>query len=543
MPSAVQKREVAIKGLKAFYDKLFEPQLAMYHRVPRNRIADWRQLDPDSLQWKAQGAEPPQPDEAVQNVMGIGALSSGKSHLEQYLCIISSVFVPDNLGVIVRKRWEELLNHVIRDLYKFADQLTDGNRKAIISDPKKVGGSYEIRVETPWEVPSYIIVKPEPDGPEAALEEHWKGPEYGWIALEEGKDLTKTTWRTLIGRLRRKFYKMFPREPGESPVHYERRVHKQSSYLWWSLMVTNPPYYGHWIDEESKKYEAMEAAGELTRDDVLVIRSKMDDNPYTPDTYKRTQKRLFMDDPVQYAMLIEGKNGVKVEGIGVYRDYFRSDLHADDSVRYHPSLPLLVGMDFGYHRPAAVFLQETSDGQYNVIREWCPTRLEVEDFGKGCLDIIQKEFPRHLEPGAEVYFYGDVAGHQKSDKGDTSIARLAGLGINVIAQRLELSDSLDIVRNCLSKMLGRPMRPRLMINGTKCPVLLQAMAGGYYYPIKHGQRDPRPFKTPENHFDDVCDALRYVMANVIGPYGKSMLSYVGNAFEAEDLVMKGIADE
>jgi hypothetical protein len=525
------RTEVAIQGLQEVYKSLNEPQLAAFHRVSRDRIASWKSGEIAS----------PEVGGVFQNVLHIGGLASGKSFEQRFQELALSAFIPNNRGVIVRKRWEELLNHIYDSMRGFVIEYIGAEFvPALMSEPKRIGSSFEIKVYTTG-TPSSIFLKNEPDGPDRHIEDHFKGDEYGWVSLEEATDLREITWRALKGRIRRKFPEQFPESlwekeglPGEN---YQDYLSRRSSALWAALAVTNPPYEGHWIDKKSKESEKEMALGELTRYGDLIVRSGIIDNlDVMGQEYYDALKEEFKNDPVGYAMMIEGKNGILIEGTPVYGKHFRSDLHCSEDIGYHPFQPLLVGFDFGYLRPAVVFAQEDGDC-FNILGELCPENKTAEELGELALDYIAKEFSALQAP---VHYFGDHAGIQRTDKGDTTIERLANIGIPVLSQRLEIDSSLNTVRNLLSTMMGDPIRPRLMIRSDRCPTLTQAMSGGYYYKMRNGMLEPKPFKTVDNHMDDVCDALRYLLANVVGPYGNNLIESFTH-LETPIIAAKGIS--
>jgi hypothetical protein len=531
----VSRTEVAIQGLQEVYKNLNEPQLAAFHRVPRERI----------VAWKAGELVSPEVGGVFQNVLHIGGLASGKSFEQRFQELALSAFIPNNRGVIVRKRWEELLNHIYDSMKGFVIEYIGAEFvPALMSEPKRIGSSFEIKVYTTG-TPSSIFLKNEPDGPDRHIEDHFKGDEYGWVSLEEATDLREITWRTLKGRVRRKFPEQFPESlwekekiPGEN---YQDYLSRRSSALWAALAVTNPPYEGHWIDKKSKESEKEMALGELTRFGDLIVRSGIEDNlDIMGQEYYEALQEEFKNDPVGYAMMIEGKNGILIEGTPVYGKHFRSDLHCSEDLGYNPFKPLYVGLDFGYLRPAAVFAQEDVRGCYNTIGELCPENKEAEELGELTLDYIAQEFPALQAP---IYYFGDHAGSQKSDKGDTTIDRLANLGIIVMSQPLQIDSSLDTIRRLLSTMIGGDkIRPRLMIHSGRCPVLTQAVSGGYYYKMRNGMLEPKPYKTPDNHMDDVCDAWRYLFANLVGSYGENLIESSIN-FDQPIIAAKGISGE
>lgn len=534
MAKALSPTEIAIGDINRFYHTMFEPQLAAYHRVPRWRIRAW----------KEGRMGPVKAEETIQNLIHIGGLGSGKSKEQRFQELSASALIQDNYIIIVRKRWEELQNHVIYDLREFTKELVGAKRiDAIMSEPRRIGSSFEIVVKTLGK-PSRIVVKNEPEGSTEDIAEHFKGPEYGAVSLEEARQLQKITFDTLTGRLRRKFFYQFPKElweaEGRPMKSYDAWVRDMSKYLWVMLAVCNPPYEGHWIDTYSKRGEKDEKMDALKRESILIVRSNMYDNEYLPESYCKTQEELYKDDPIQRAMLIEGKNGIRIDGVPVYGNEFKSMIHTSRDIGYNPFKPILVGLDFGYLRPAAVFVQETDEDQYNAIGELCLKNKQAEELGEAVLEYRYKCYPKHAQVGAPMMFFGDHAGTQRSDKGDTTVERLAAMGIQVMTQRLDFEDSLNSVRKLFTKMIDG--RPRLMVNNMDCPTLTQALIGGYHYRMRSGQKEPKPHKTTENHFDDVCDALRYVMANVVGPHGNSVLHYYDGVDDGP-IYARGISGE
>jgi len=485
---AKKNTEIAISGLKRYYEGLSVPQLAFYHRVPRILVQDW----------KEGRRGPPEAHEIHRDVVHIGALGSGKSVGGFFTAIALSCLVPDNLGIIVRKRWEELKNHVIDEMFRLADEMTDGNRKALMSDPKAIGGSYEITVYT-LGAPSKIIVKPEPDGTDRAIEDSFKGPEFGWFLLDEQTQLREATWETLRGRLRRQFPHL---------------TSQQASMLWAGLSMSNPPFAGHWLaDNVTEVCQELEAKGDLTTEDPLILRSRMDDNPHLPKEYISAEKRKYRNDPIRYRMYIEGQDGLSIDGRPVFGDTFRGGEHTSKELKYNPFLPLVVGLDFGWHHPAAVFLQQDQKGCVNILGELIGQEETAEDFGGRVLDYIKQVFPKVTE----VIYFGDPAGAQQSDKGDPTIVILARLGIRVGYRHMLIDPGLDLIRQLLGTLRGS--RPRLMFHPDRCPVLVKAFIGGYHYKQgKGGVSSPKPHK--DGFYDHPVDALRYALGSICGEYFK-----------------------
>ncbi len=482
--------DAALQGVLRYYEGLTIPQLAFYHGIPK-RYA--KALRAGAITVAQLGA-----GKVWRDRWQLGALGSGKTVGGLYSAIAYSALIPGNEGVIVRKRWEEIANHLIPELYRMAGLLTspdgdyrNGNPARLLSDPRTVGASKEILVKTEGE-PSRIVLKPEPDGPERFIEDSFKGPEYGWFLLDEVTQLREVTWRTLTGRLRR---------PGIPP------------HLRAGLAMGNPPAEGHWVFDYARQQEQLEEAE--GRPEILIIRSTMDDNPHLPEDYVRREKRKYKDDEIRYRMYILGEDGLDLKGRPVFGNMFHSGgqaPHVEKALKYNPFRPLLVGMDFGWHHPAAVFFQIDDKGCVNILSEHLGKEVSAERFAQDVWDQVQKNFPR--VPRHHVRFFGDPAGAQRSDKGDTTFAILAKQGIRVGHRVMPIETGLDLIRDLLREIRGS--RPRLQAH-PRCKDLIKAFLGGYYYDTMRGggvRMEPKK----DGYYDHLVDALRYGLTNTLGVY-------------------------
>lgn len=483
----------ALDGLIHYYNQLTEPQLAFYHGCQRRVAKAMKRglVKPEQLRagmvWRDRWA--------------IGGLGSGKTVGGLFAAIAYSALIPGNEGVIVRKRWEELKNHVIPEMYDLLAKEQDRggvgiDPYAIMSKPRAVGAANEIIVRTTGK-PSRIILKPEPDGPDRFVEDSFKGPEYGWFLLDEVTQLRQVTWNTLTGRLRRP----------NIPAHLRA-----------GMAMGNPPVEGHWVYEMNELMAEIAERGE--REDILIIRSTMEDNPFLDPDYVKREKRKYRNDPIGYAMYIEGQDGISVEGKPVFGSMFRTAVHVDENLKFNPFRPLLVGMDFGFHHPAAVFFQIDDRGRINILSEMLGKDKTAVEFAEDILDHIKQMFPKALLK--HVQFFGDHAGTQRTDKGDTTVAILAKMGIRVRTRPMGIESGLDVIRDALRAF--REGRPRLCIR-PNCRILIRAMVGGYHYArMRGGQLRNEPKK--DGYYDHVVDALRYGLANALGVYREPRSSRV-----------------
>lgn len=466
----------AIKGLAEYYDNLFSHQLAIFYGVP----VEWaRKIKSKSITYEQV------PEEfRYRDRINIGGLGSGKTVAALYTLLCLSAYQPDNLGIIVRKRWDELRTHILDELERLATQICDGNPRYLISEPEQIAGTFEVTVFTRTK-PSKILIKPEPDGTDSQVEAAFKGPEHGWFFADELTQLRQITFQTLQGRLRRSEVKVRA-----------------------GIACTNPPFRGQWLYESNERAARDEMNGQKPK--ILVVRSSMMDNPHLPADYIAAQTALYENDPIRFEMLINGQDGVEVEGKPVFGSAFTTRHHVDPTLRVNPHAQVLVGLDFGWHRPAAVFLQKDDRGRLNGLFEILGSEQTAEQFGREIKDFLRVHFPGNKS----VSYFGDPAGRQKSDKGDTTLQILGKMGIRVASRASTIESGLDLTRSLLGDF--REGRPRLVVH-PRCQLLIQGFTGGYHYDkFSDGRLSPTPKK--DGIFDHLFDALRYCLIHVCGDY-------------------------
>lgn len=175
---------------------------------------------------------------------------------------------------------------------------------------------------------------------------------------------------------------------------------------------------------------------------------------------------------------------------------------------YDPSLKVFVGLDFGFTETAATFSQiEPLAGEsgkpvqlrMHVFKETIANNVTIGHFLEDyLLPYVARVFPRAI-----VEYYGDPAGHQRSDKtGESSIQVCAAYGIIVKTSVAAVDTRLDVSQSIISS-------GSLEVDPTGCPKLLAALRGGY-----HRGEDGLPVKDGE--FDHVVDCWSYMTWNVIG---------------------------
>jgi hypothetical protein len=497
------KQEI-ITGFQAEFDSLEGHQLAMYYGFPRQygeKLKDQIIASVPKDQW-------------YDVVICIGGNRSGKTRSGLVRLLNEATQYPGNELMVVRKRHEQLHNTFLKDLRVLIDRITGGHPEwLIVSEGAPHTGAYEMQIATPDpKRPSKIVFRIEPDGSDEEVGDSFKAYECGFILLEEGSQLREATLKALLIRTSKKVYIDPYLPPGDTRGCIDHADNQWPNFKPYTMVISNPEYETHWLE-----VIASQAEQELSRGGkplYLVIRSSMEDNrKHLPPGYIEQRKKQFENDPVGYDMFIRGLVGTKSDGRPVFAAHYDQKLHVTDDLVFNPEWPLIIGMDFGYRRPAAIFAQvdERFDG-LNVLDELICTELEAEEFGKRIWDFVKRRFPKVKS----MIEWGDPAGFQKSDKGDPTIVRLNKLGFMIRPSHNDHEAGHNEIRRLLREMVraGDKMRPRMQISAS-CKTLQLGFRQGYSFPVDHkGQMADRV--NPRNPFKDPFDALRYLVMGTFG---------------------------
>jgi hypothetical protein len=177
---------------------------------------------------------------------------------------------------------------------------------------------------------------------------------------------------------------------------------------------------------------------------------------------------------------------------------------------FDPTKPLIRGWDFGQAHPACVWAQIGEHNQLKVLYSLLETNKKIWEFADEIIVQTNTRFP-----GArKILDYGDPAGAQESDKGQTTAILLDKFGITLYYQWSYIETGL--------KMLDIKLRiteygePGLVLDPIN-HVLIQGFEGGYVLDTGAAGRDKegRLKNTPKKDgwFEHVMDALRYLVLN------------------------------
>lgn len=200
-------------------------------------------------------------------------------------------------------------------------------------------------------------------------------------------------------------------------------------------------------------------------------------------------------------------------GKPVFGEDYDPSVHEDPTVFYNPQLPLWVGLDFGYHHPAASFHQLHGDGGWWILGELMgedkslPRFLE-EDF----LPYLNTNFPAE-GPKKRIVIYGaDPAGKQVSDKSEhTSFTICQNYGIYPLSKKSPIDEGLTLIRQGLRRTVEG--KPGLKIHPDRCPVLCEAFQGGLVYEEQKPGRPDKETPKKDGYYEHLVDTVRYKAVN------------------------------
>ena len=208
----------------------------------------------------------------------------------------------------------------------------------------------------------------------------------------------------------------------------------------------------------------------------------------SPDWCKRYVHAQYGDDP---------------SGTAVFRESFKRHWHCVNDLTPVSGWPIIVGLDFG-RDPCAVICQPDHRGRLLVLEE-----VIAEDIG------LELQLQRALKPalmqarylGKALYIVGDPAGNQRSTLyEETSFDLIKRNGLLAYpAPTNDISKRLNAVESWL--LGSREGGPAVLIDESRCPMLVRALSGGYRFgKTRGGVRKPTPDK---NEYSHVADAFQY----------------------------------
>lgn len=203
---------------------------------------------------------------------------------------------------------------------------------------------------------------------------------------------------------------------------------------------------------------------------------------------------------------IHAKFGKSLAGMPVFRSFSR-DLHVSKEPLEHlkgNGMPIIIGMDAALH-PAAVFGQVDAKGRLLILDEAYATGMGARNFAREKLKpILATRFP-----GKRAIVVLDPAANTRAQTDERTvldILRAEGFTVRMASTNV-IQARISAVDTNLTRIIDG--EPYLLIDGERCPALIQALAGKYRYRRKtDGNAEDKPEKT--HPWSDIADALQYL---------------------------------
>jgi hypothetical protein len=396
---------------------------------------------------------------------------------------------PDTNGVrktrfvIVRNTSQQLRQTILEDIRKWLTpamtyRVTDSTVQFRFSHPT-LG-----RIESDW----LMIPLDQPEDQQRLLSLNITG---GWVS--EFREIPIRIVEALLGRCGR--YK---------PLGVTQNA-------WYGVIAeSNPP------DEDSDWYKKLEIERPPTwklfkQPGGMSPHAENKEPGRLPPSYY--EDLIASNNPDWVDIHVHAKYGKSLSGQAVFRASFKADFHVTyNSLKPIPSLPLMIGQDFG-RTPAALIAQVDNRGRLVVFKEATSVDMGVEQFATSILrPLMFRDFI-----GLSSFMVADPTGKDKGQVSEESpFDALKRIGFKVYgAPTNDIDPRVRAVEQLFLRQIdGGPM---LIIDGGGCPQLVQTLKYGYRYRRKqNGELEDKPEKT--HPWSDLADCLQYLALSTNANY-------------------------
>lgn len=213
---------------------------------------------------------------------------------------------------------------------------------------------------------------------------------------------------------------------------------------------------------------------------------------------------------------IKNEYGPTEIGEPVYPEYSDQVHLAAEVLKPVPGRSLYLGFDQGLTQPACIVVDRAPSGQWRVLKEIVPGRMNARRFAQ----LVRAELMEFAPHSRIEAAYCDPAGFYGADKesGETAWAETVGheLGITILpAPTNEIDPRLTAVKDELVYMVdgGQPA----LIVSPACKMLRKGFASHYIFQTRAD--DKSQFGKPiKNIYANPQDALQYILLGVKGRY-------------------------
>lgn len=411
----------------------------------------------------------------------MGAVGSGKSlaWMMHFLKRCMEYTVPFR-GIVIRQSWPEL-----RDSTKVTWERWLG----AVSEWRQIDHQMRVTVEGF----DGVVRTHSMDfrhAKRAADASRFLSTEYGMIVLEECVPAFDPGRGIIGGGL--------PKEIFDVALMRLRQPDIAHPELW---SVFNPPPKTHWCFKEFiGPMDTEQGRRDLLRKSYHVVcQPAFENQRHLPPGYYESLLELLS--PELAERFVYGKPISVYPGQPVYPE-FLEDYHVVPTLAPLRGVGVITGHDFG-RTPAGIIAQVTPEGQLRCLKEIQLWGASTETFGEVLSQTLRTEFPDN----PWLRGWGDPAGQNPTETDDrTSFMILAAKGYPLNPGAMTLAARLEAVKQRASRAFQR--EPGIVISQEGCPMLSDAVLGGYRYPKSlDGQVGWVPLK---NDYSHIANCLEYM---------------------------------
>lgn len=388
-------------------------------------------------------------DHADDDVIGwCGGLGCGKSHGLGLFAMRESLTVRNNYGCVAAATFPQLRRATIRTVLGVFNQYG-------------IEYSYnrnEHRVRVHATGSEFVFVSC------AVPKEELQGPEFGWLAGDEGEGIGEEQWKALLGRVRRR--------------------HGASQR---TILCFNPPHRGHWIE----KHFLTDPVPGWT----LIQSNTYENAAILGERYIRRMEGFYPRGTLGWRRYLNGEMGLALEG-AVYPEWSPAR-HLIEQAEYERLaasgriVGYVCGLDLGFGHPFA-FLQLalTDEDVLIVIGEHHANGWSLAE---------------HAEAIHDAYRGGTIfSDHQAQERHELTM-----LGVDTIPapKHIGVMEGIEAVRQ-------RLRQDRLLIVRGAAPALTEQMTTYRWARPKTDRGDVEFRDAPIKVNDDAQDALRYAVTGL-----------------------------
>lgn len=386
---------------------------------------------------------------------------------------LRSLFQPGSKGAVCRYDYNKLMMTTKERMEQMLAVLPPGTRMDRDKSP-----------------PETWVIKPIVAGPPSyiyffGLKDPLGSIELDWAIVDEADEVEEKRIQELKMRMRNPLPGM---EEGYDPYNIS--------------LAFNPPDVTHWL------YTAclgLNSKGQKVADPWMKLHMPkyMENSRNLPRGYYEEKGKDLPEDLKM--RLVMGQWGTVFPGDPVYRQFkWQAHVRMELLNNYNEYGTLYRLWDFGYNAPACIFVQLDEAGRLLALFEIIKAKVEIQDFAAFVKSETTRQFPHHR---GEIRDYGDPAVKQHKDTGST-LAELVKQGIHMNYRTSRIEEGVRLIRTRLGLLLGG--EPALQFDQHNCPILINAMKGGY----RMNELGTEPKK--DGYYEHPADAYRYGCINLLG---------------------------